>query len=169
MKRTLIAIAMALALVLIPVGSALADTTDTVTVNATPGWVSITNAPTVYDFLVVLAGVDKFSGEDYFTITNDSTVAMDVSIEADDWAAVPPGTNTWTYGAAGADTAQLLASDGDGAYDVTVPGDPAPAVQLMDAIGVGVDPTWELGLDAPSSFTFVDEQEITVTLTAVPD
>jgi hypothetical protein len=164
MKKTILAIMLALALIVIPVSSALAAETDTVTVTATPGWVSISNAPDTYDFGVVTAGTTPNTGSDYFTITNSSTVAMDVNIGCDGWSS--SGT-AWTYGAAGADTGQLNASDGDDAYDVTVPS--SGSAQLMNAVATSTDPTWELELEAPSSFTHVDVQTTTVTLTAVPD
>jgi hypothetical protein len=166
MKKTLLAILLAVALTVIPVSSALAANTADVTVTATPGWVSITNAPATYGFGVVLAGTTPNTTTGWFTITNDSTVDMDISIGCDGWSPVS-GTNSWSYGASGPDTAQLNASDGDGAYDITVPD--SGSTLLIDAVSVGVDPTWELELEAPSSFTHVDEQTTTVTLTAAPD
>ncbi len=163
MKKTLLAILMAAALIVIPVGSALAADTDTVTVTATPGWVSIVNAPDAFDFAIVYADTDENTGINFFTITNSSTVAMDVNIGCDGWSGATP----WTYGAAGIDTAQLNASDGDAAYDVTVPA--AGSTLLINAVGTATSPQWELELDAPSSFTHVDVQTTTITLTAVPD
>jgi hypothetical protein len=173
----MLAILLALALVLIPVGSAFAATTADVTVNATPGFVSITNAPTTFDFGVVYADTDENTGNAYFTVTNDSTVDMDVSIHCDGWTVVPPGTNSWTYGAPADDTARLYASSanggaggsgGQGTYDILLPSS-APGTLLMDAVGTATDPTWELQIDAPTGFTHVDEQETTVTLTASVD
>ena len=159
MKRTLIAILMALALVLIPVGSALAATSAEVTVTATPGFVSITNLPNSFDFGVVTGGSTPNTTTGWFTITNASTVAMDVNIKCTAWT-------SWTYGAPAEDQGQLKASDGDGAYDVTIVAINTDYL-LMSAVGVGVDPTWELQLDAPTSFTNVDVQTTTVTITAV--
>jgi len=179
MKKTILAIMLALALVAIPISSALADTSVDVTVTATPGWVSIAIEapdPTDYDFGVVLANSTDNTGNGYFTITNYSTVDMDLDIECDGWTpTVGPGT--WTYGAAGADQAQLNASSanggvggstGAGDYDITVPETPGSAL-LCDEVGTATDPTFELELEAPSSFTHVDEQETTVTLTASAD
>ncbi len=177
MKKALLAILLALALTVIPVSSALAANTADVTVTATPGWVSITNSQGSFGFGVVTAGTTPNTGTGWSTITNNSTVAMDINIQCDGWSPVS-GTNSWTYGAAGADTAQLNASSanggsggssGAGNYDITVPVvPPGPAALLCDAVAVGVNPSWELELEAPSSFTHVDEQTTTVTLTAVP-
>ena len=164
MRKTLLAILLALALVAILVGSVFAASTAGVTVTATPGWVSITNAPIDYDFDVVLAGIDEDTGIDYFTITNASTVDMDISIECDGWAGA---VNSWTYGAPAEDTARLAASDGDGAYDVTLAVD--SGTLLIDAVAVGTHPSWELELQVPTSFTYVDEQTTMVTLTASAD
>ena len=174
MRKTLIAILLALALVVVPAAGVLADTTADVTVTATPGWVSITNLPIDYDFDVVLAGIDEQTTNGYFTITNDSTVAMDINIQCDGWTGTP--TNSWTYGTPDEDQGQLKASSanggvggsgGVGLFDVVIP--EGVDALLCDAVVTTTDPTWELQLDAPSSFTYVDVQETTVTLTAAPD
>lgn len=49
MRKTLFAILLALALVLIPVSTAFAATTATVNVTATPSIVSISNAPATWE------------------------------------------------------------------------------------------------------------------------
>jgi len=173
MKRLILSIALALMLIASFAIPALADTTAGVTVTATPGWVSITNAPIDYDFDVVLAGSTPNTGNGHFTITNDSTVAMDVSIECDGWTGDP---NSWTYGAPAADTGRLNASSADGgvggssgagAFDIAIL--VGSGTLLCDDVTVGTTPTWELELEAPTSFTHVDEQETTVTLTASVD
>jgi len=165
MRKTLLAILLAVALIVIPVGNALAASTADVTVTATPGWVSITNTPDAYDFLVVLADTDKDTGEDYFFIDNSSTIIMDINIKCDGWSST--GT-AWFYGAPAADTGRLNASDGDAAYDVVMLAINTDYL-LSDAVGVGTDVDWELQLDAPVSFTHVDVQTSLVTVTAVPD
>jgi hypothetical protein len=178
MKKTLLAILLAVALTVIPVSSVLAANTADVTVTATPGWVSITNTEASFGFGVVNAGDTPNTGTGWATITNSSTIAMDINIQCDGWSPVS-GSNSWSYGASGPDTAQLNASSanggaggssGAGDYDITVPAvPPGSAALLCDAVAVGVSPSWELELEAPSSFTHVDEQTTTVTLTAVPD
>jgi len=175
MKKTLLAILLAVALIVIPVGNALAATTQDVTINATPGWVSISIVapdPDSFDFGVVLAGVDENTSNGYFIITNDSTVLMDLSIECLTWSAVLPG-NDWNYGdpASGDDTARLFASsaegNGAGLYDIALL--TTGGTLLCNAVPTATDPTFELQLDVPNAFTFVDAQETTVTLTATVD
>jgi hypothetical protein len=161
MRKTLIAVLIALALVVIPVGTALAATTADVTVTATPSFISITNAPSTYDFGVITAGVDEDTGTSYFTVTNDSSVNITVTIQCTTWEG---GDNDWIYGAPAANTAQLKASDGDGLYDVTVL--TGSAVNLHTTGTAGDDFTWELQLDAPTSFTFGNQQTSTVTISA---
>jgi len=171
MKKILLAILMAAALIVIPVGNALAANTDTVTVTATPGWISIIVAPTGYDFLVVLAGTtpDTTGATPYFTITNNSTVIMDVDIECNGWTdiALPPEGIEWFYNAtAAADTGSLNFSITGGAPWTYIPETPAVAAALASAVGTGTDPTFDLQLEVPASFTHVDEQESIITLTA---
>jgi hypothetical protein len=169
MKKVLLATLLAVALTVVPVGSALAANTADVTVNATPGWVSIIVAPTSQDFGVVLAGAtpDTTAGVG-FTVTNDSTVAMDLDVQCTTvWGPVT-GTNSWTYAdAAAADTGSLNFSTTGGPPWTFIPS--AAAVAMADAVGVGTDPTFDLQLEAPTSFTHVDEQQCIITLTAAPD
>jgi hypothetical protein len=161
MRKTLIAILIALALVVIPVGSALAATTADVTVTATPTFISITNSPDSYDFGVVTESSTPNTGETHFTITNGSTVPIDITIGCNGWSGA---AHSWNYGASGADTGQLNASDGSGGYDITVPSGSTTA--LHSNVAKGNNPQWGLELEAPSSFGFGDEQTTTVTISA---
>ena len=160
MRKVLISLMVVVALLLLPT-VALADTSQQVTVTATPSYIAISNAPGTYDFSVITAGGTPNTGTGHFTITNNSSITINITIVCNGWSGAG---NSWTYGAAGADTAQLKASDGDGAYDVTVD-DTTPAA-LASSVGVSTNPTWELQLDAPTSFTYGDEQTTTVTVTA---
>jgi hypothetical protein len=161
MKKTLTAILLALALVVIPVSSAFADTTAGVTVTATPSFISITNAPDTYDFGVVIAGSTPNTGVPGFTITNDSTINIDIDIQCNGWDG---GANDWTYTTpAGIDTGFLNASNG-GAYNIFVQN--GVDTELFDAVTPPTDPTWGLELNTPTSFTFGNQQTTTVTLTA---
>jgi len=124
----------------------------------------ISNAPGIYDFQTVQAGVNENTGTGYFNVTNNSTVNITVTIVCNGWTDTTDGTNPWIYGAPAANTAQLKASDGDGAYDVAVD-DTTPAT-LHATSTPGDDFSWELQLDAPTSFTHGHSQQTTVTLTA---
>ena len=107
MKRTLFAILLALALVLIPVGSAFADTDATVDVTAHPSILSITNAPATWEVNGLVTpgikiarnttyyanplgdttaptGGGVLDGECNFTLTNTGDVAADVTIAMTD-------------------------------------------------------------------------------------
>jgi hypothetical protein len=162
LKRTILAIMLALALVAIPVSTALAATSQDVTVTATPTFISISNSPGSFDFGPVIASSTPDTTEDYFTVTNDSSVNIDVTIVCDGWHTPP--VDHWTYAAAAPDTALLNASDGDAAYDVEVD-DLTPAA-LHSTASAGDDFTWELQLEAPTSFGYGDEQTTTVTIEA---
>ena len=157
MKRLVIAVILAVVLVIVPVSGAFAATSQNVTVTATPSYVSIANSPGLFDFAGVAAGVDEDTTTGYFTITNTSGVTIDITIVCNGWT-------SWTYGPAGADTGELQASDGDGAYDVTVD-DSTPAA-LASGVSAGTPVDWELQLDTPSSFSHGDEQTTTVTVSA---
>jgi len=162
MKKTILAIMLALALVAIPISSALAATDQDVTVIATPSFISIANLPIGFDFDVVTASTTPNTTTSYFTVTNSSTVNIDVTIVCDGWH--DPPANHWAYAAAAPDTALLNASDGDGAYDVEV--DDVNPILLHTTATAGDNFTWELELEAPTSFSYGDEQTTTVTISA---
>lgn len=152
---------------------AFAATSQDVSVNATPAYVSISNSPTTYDFGVISAGTTPDTGNGYFTVTNSSTVNMSISINCTAWSSTG---SAWTYNDPGADTGNLDASSADGgaggssgagAYDISVPN--GAATTICANVTSATNPTWELQLDAPSSYTHGDEQELTVTISAAAD
>ena len=169
--RKLIGSLMLLGLLLaaMPVAQVSAATTQTVTVTATPTYVSISNTQTTYDFGVIAASSTLNTGSAWSTVTNDGSVAADITIESNGWS----GGTGWTYGSAAADTGQLKASGtnggvggtgGAGLYDITIPS--GSSTLLIDDLAASGSSAWEMQLDAPTSFTFGDQQTTTVTLTA---
>lgn len=136
-------------------------TTATVTINATPEFISISLNNTTFDFGTVTADTDEQTGTGYFGITNTSTVTTDNTIVSNDWQST--GT-PWTWGAPAADTAQLKASDGDGAFDVTV--DEVTPAALKSGVGATTNWVFEIQIDAASSYTHGDAQGTTVTVSA---
>jgi hypothetical protein len=174
MKKTIIiTIVMSLILVVFPVGLALAATSADVTITATPGFISITNAPGSYDFGGITANSTDNTTNGYFTITNGSAINIDIGIGCDNWTSAG---STWTYGTPAADTGRLMASSGDGGsggstgqgnFDIFVSN--LTSVLLCDNVTDVTNPTWELQLQTPTSFTFGDEQQTTVTVTATAE
>lgn len=174
MKRTtIVAIVMSLLLAIFPVGLALAATSDDVIVTATPSFIGISNSPGTYDFGTVSANTTVNTTAPYFTITNDSSINIDIGIGCDNWSSAG---STWTYDSPAANTAQLNASSahggsggstGEGNFDKLVSS--ANSTLLCDNVTVGTDPTWELQLETPTSITFGDEQTTTVTVTATAE
>ncbi len=171
-RRVVVSLVLALVLILLPASGVLAATTDTVTITATPSYIGIANSQSTFDFGVIAASSTPNTTTAWATITNTSTVAIDINLASNGWS----GTSSWTYGTAGADTAQLKASGtnggtggstGAGAYDKLIP--TTGGVVLADALAVAANVVWEMQLDAPTSFTFGDEQTTTVTLTATAD
>ena len=171
-RRIIVAIVISSFLVILPVSLALAQSdTDTVTVTAIPGQVSVSTSGT-YDFGPVAESSTPDTSSSPLTITNGSTLVIDISIGCDGWSST--GT-AWTYGAAGADTALLNASASDSDtggstgitdFDIEVPS--TGSILLIDDLTVGTDPTWNLQLEAPTSFVSAfDEQTTNVTLTTV--
>lgn len=176
MKRLLISVVLAVALLVVPVSGALAETTAEVSVTAVPSYVTITNAPTSFDFATVVADTDEQTSNGYFTITNGSGVTIDITIQCTTPWYFTVGSNSWTYGAPAENTAQLKASSAnggtggsqlEGSFDITILS--ASATLLMDGVTSVTNPTWELQLDAPITFTHGDAQECKITLSAAPE
>ncbi len=159
-KKLLFSLVLALVLTLSLAMPVLAETSAEVTVTATPSYISITNLPASFDFATVDESGTPNTTTGWFTITNDSTVNITVSIGCNGWS----GTSSWTYGASGADTGQLKASDNDGAYDVVVPNGSTAELHTTGAPGTNV--SWELQLDCPTTFSHGYEQTTTVTVSA---
>ena len=159
MKRALVGLIVVLVMLvplLMPV-MAQALTSQVVTLNATPSFVSIAINNTSWNFASVAAGVDEQTGTGYFGVTDTSSVTVANTIQmTTTWQSSTPGGNIWTYGAAGADTARLLASDGDAAYDVTLATGAPAALHTTGAPGQAW--VFEIQLDAPSSITYGDAQ-----------
>lgn len=159
MRRTILAILMALALVVIPAGSAFAANQDTVTITAKPGFISISNAPNSYTADPLLEGTDNATPTSYFTITNSSkNVNIDIKIKSNGWT-------SWTWGAPASMQGKLAASAGTGAFDIDIAAKDTD-YPLCSNVTPATSPTWELKLLAPTAFTNGDTQTTTVTLTA---
>lgn len=152
-----------LAVVLMP-SMALADTTAGVTIDATPTYIAIALNISTFDFSLVAADTDENTTAGYFGVTDSSTVAVNCTIQCNStWEG---GANDWTWGAAGADTALIKASNGTAAYDVTIAA-LATEYELNKSSVAGTDWVFELELDAPSSFTFGNAQSCQLKLNAV--
>jgi hypothetical protein len=113
MRKTLFAILLALALVLIPVGSAFAATSAQVDVTAHPSILSISNSPATWEVNGITTPGSKIvknttyyanplgdttapsatvvDGECRFTLTNDGDVNVDVNIAMSDLGAMTNG------------------------------------------------------------------------------
>lgn len=161
MRRYFLGLILALALVALLATPAIAATTQDVSVTATPSYISISNSPNSFDFGTVATSSTPNTTTGWFTITNSSTVATDIDIKANGWT----GGAGWSWGAAGADTGRLAASDDDGTYNVTIIAVDTD-YELKDNLAAVTNQDWELELQAPSSFSFGDEQTTTVTITA---
>lgn len=180
MKKTLLAILLAVALAVVPVGSALADTSDTVTITATPTFISIDVTQTDFDFGVVAvsslndtttSGPKGLGGDagadDYFDIVNTSTIAIDIEIYCDNGWGV--GATDWSWGASAADTGQLNASTDQGtSWSINIPNSQS-SVLLFDGLAALTGDSFDLQLEAPNSFSYGDVQQTIVTVSAAAD
>ncbi len=154
-------------LLLIPAGAVLAATTADVTVYATPSFISIANSPSTFDFEGVAEGVDESTTTGYFTVTNTSSVATNVTIAvtSENWT----GGVGWIHSdipTAGPDQAGLKASENTGAFDVIVKY--ISPVNIVSSQAANTDFYWELQLIAPTSFGDGVQKQIIVRLTATP-
>jgi len=119
MRKTLIALLLAVALTVIPVGNALAATSQDVTITATPGYVAITNSEGTWalgttaassSFWWTTAGTapaEPFvAGDMKSTITNTGNVNVDITVTGFDFT----GAVGWTLaGTVGLDTVVMKA------------------------------------------------------------
>jgi len=169
--KWLLGIALVAILMLSPVAGLLgfsgmafaAATTQNVTINATPGWVSISNNLTTFDFGTVLADTDENTTLNGFNVTNEGSVACNITIGCNGWA--KDGSTNWTYGAAGSNTGQLSFALSAGSFPgTTIPS--GSTVSFKTDLDNGASQQWGVQLDAPNAFTHGDAQQDTITLTA---
>jgi hypothetical protein len=163
MKRILISLLSALFMTVMLVLPALAATTATVTVTATPTYIAITNSPASYDFGVIAASATPATSAGYFSITNTSSVATNISI----WAVAITGGVGWTLnttGAPGTDQAGMYAGIVSGTFGTVVT--TSPGAVIKSSLAASTSQTWHLKLMAPTSFTDGVQKSTTVTISA---
>lgn len=141
----------------------LAATSDTVAINATPSFITISNSPNNYGFGSVVVSTNTSTAQNYFTITNGSSVNIDIAISANaTWA----GGNTWTHsdaGTPGSTTAALYADDDTGDFTIIVKNATPNDLYTNTA---DASPDWGLRLLSPTVYDDGVLKTTTVTLTA---
>lgn len=135
----------------------------------------ISNLPTSKNFGLVNTSTDYWSngsaptwplddGECYFTVTNNSSQAVNIDIRATDFSGGTPG---WTLaGTPGADAVVLKTGKSGDSLETNMvtltTGDQA----FITALGASASIKWELKMETPISFSNGDPKTSTITLTA---
>jgi len=174
MKKLIIAVIVALALVLIPVTSAFAATSQAVTITATPSYISISNSPSSKAFGSVAVSTAYWSkgsaptfplddDECNFTVTNDGSVAVNINVTGSNFT----GGVGWTLaGTPAQNTVTLKAGKSGDANEpamVTLTTSPQGFISSLAAAGAK---KWEIKMETPTSYTDGVEKSGSVTLTA---
>jgi len=124
----------------------------------------ISNTPTSYPFGAISAGEIKDTGLDYFTVTNDSAVSVNITISGTnmtggvDWVLSDDATS-------GNNTYGLIAGLESESYNITVRRT-GPFNTLVSGLAESGNQSWGLQLLAPTSFSDGEVKTGTVTLTA---
>lgn len=127
---------------------------------------SISNTPNSKDFGVLAEGATGETAINFFTVTNNSGYAVNITIGGTDLT----GGTTWTLSdtaTPGTDTYGLKAGldDADDQFDIIVK-KTSPNFLVEDLAGPGGTQSWGLQLLAPTTFTGGGANSGTVTLTA---
>lgn len=168
MRRTILSLFATLALMLLflvptPVAAQTAD----VAVNATPAYISISVALAGYNFGVVAASSTTNTTDDYFTMTNSSTIATNITISVT--GATWTGGVAWSHaedGVPGADTVGLNSTTEAGGWGTGVVVKNAAPLTLQTNLAAITNLKFGLSLLAPTSFSDGVEKQNTVRLTA---
>ena len=173
MRRRLalaLVLATVLSLVAFPVGAA----NPTVSITVTAELVSITNTEATWTVDtplqaddVVYFSADDTQDDDYSTITNTGSVAVDVEIQGTDLS----GTPTWTLASStDEDQYSLYANNTTGGSDYAIEVKSSAAyVDICTDLAADGTYDWSMKLTAPSSFSGTEDGEnktATVTLVA---
>lgn len=127
----------------------------------------ISNTPDSYAFGVMNESASANTGLTYFTVTNNSGFAVDISISGTDFT----GNTTITLSdtaTPGVDTAGLLAGLNGGSFNITVK-KTAPYNDLVTSLADSGTQDWGIRILAPTSYTEPDNPGTTtsnITLTA---
>lgn len=137
----------------------------------------ISNLPTSIDFGNVTTDTDYWSsgsaptwglddGECHFTVTNNSSQAVNIDIRSTDFTGGTPGW-TLTSGAPGTDTVRLRA----GASGTTAEGNmfiltTSDQANFISSLAASTSKMWELKMETPAVFSNGDPKSATITLTA---
>ena len=134
-------------------------------VTYTPGTsTSISNSPTSYNFGAINANGTIATGLNYFTVTNTSGSAVNITISGTDIT----GGTTWTLSdtaTPGANTIGMQAGLSGGAYNINVK-KTAPFNTLKSNLAANANQSWGLQLLAPTSYSDNVQKAGTITLTA---
>jgi len=148
---------------------------DNTHLDVTPAVPDISNLPTSKDFGLVNTSTDYWSngsaptwplddGECYFTVTNNSSQAVNIAIRATDFSGGTPG---WTLaGTPGADAVVLKAGKSGDSLETNMVTLTTSDQAFITALGASTPIKWELKMETPISFSNGDPKTSTVTLTA---
>jgi len=149
---------------------------DNTHLDVTPAAVpDITNLPTSRDFGLVAESSSYWSNgsaptwplddtECYFTVTNNSSQAVNIAIRATDFSGGTPG---WTLaGTPGADAVVLKAGKSGDSLETNMVTLTTSDQAFITALGASTPIKWELKMETPISFSNGDPKTSTITLTA---
>ncbi len=125
---------------------------------------ALSNTPSSYNFGQVEPNASPSTGLNYFTVTNNSTSAVNIAISGTDLT----GGTTWTLSdtaTPGATTAGIKAGLNGGSYNVIVK-KTAPYNTLKSSLGNGASQGWGLQILAPTGYTDSTQKNGSITLTA---
>ena len=169
MKKRILALVLALALLVFIAVPAYAATTADITVTATPSGIEISDKATAYDFGTVATSSTTNTTIDHVLITNTSSIETDISIvtTTENWS----GGTEWIQDDAatpGADTAGMNA-----ARTAWQPGNLAPVESpgtpqyIYENCPASTNFEYGLSLLAPTSFSDYTQKSIIVRVEAV--
>jgi hypothetical protein len=171
--RKILALLLAVMLALIPAGSALAATSDTVTITMTGGTLSISTGSPTYGFGTVIQGQTYSTATTQFTVTNNGTVTVDIDIYGADTTGGSPSWTLSDTATPGAEIYGLKFERDTSPGLVVIPnndGTPPDATDYMDGLSSGAGSNTDkfgLQLLTPTSITDITNlQQAVITLTA---
>jgi len=191
MKKTLLAMLLAVALVVVPAAGAFADNSQDVTVTATPSYISIANDPATWTVngltgtSVIAIGTEYWTnplgdtttpsdpvvdGECRFTITNTSTVATDLTVNFIHFTNGDAMQNSGS-GSGGVGTFGAYSYCTGMTYSTgKVIADNAGSGVMKDALAATTDIKWGVSCDTQTDvWTSGDDMTSTITITATED
>lgn len=146
-KRLIVSLVLAIALLVIPVSSVFAASSDTVDIKALPTYIAIAITQAEKDFGAVVPSTNYDTAANFFEVVNTSNVETALTIWGSDFTGGTGWTLSATGAGAGSNTAGMYAGIVSGSFDIVI--EASPGNTLKSPLTSSVNQSFHVQLNTP--------------------